>query len=56
MMVKVPIRESGIAITGIRTERGEPRNVNTTRVTMSNASMSVSMTSSIELLTKFVES
>ena len=35
--MKVPISDSGIAITGISTERGEPRNTKTTSVTMSTA-------------------
>ena len=55
-MVKVPISDSGIAIIGISTERGEPRNTNTTSVTISSASTSVRITSWIELLTKSVES
>ena len=53
---KVPISDSGIAMTGISTERGEPRNRNTTAVTISSASIRVRTTSSIELFTKVVES
>ena len=41
IMVKVPISDSGMAMTGISTDRGEPRNTNTTRVTISTASTSV---------------
>ena len=56
IMVKVPISDSGMAITGISTERGEPRKANTTRVTISSASTSERTTSWIELETKSVES
>ena len=55
-MVKVPISDSGIAMTGISTERGEPRKANTTSVTISSASTRVRTTSSIALLTNSVES
>ena len=53
---KVPISDSGMVITGISTERGEPRNAKTTSVTISSASTSVRSTSWIELFTKSVES
>ena len=56
MMVKVPINDSGMATTGISTERGDPRNANTTNVTISTAMTSVRTTSWIALLTKAVES
>ena len=56
MMAKVPISDSGMATTGISTERGEPRKANTTRVTISTASTSVRSTSWMELLTNSVES
>ena len=56
IIVKVPISDSGMAMTGISTERGEPRNRNTTTVTISSASIRVLTTSWIELFTKVVES
>ena len=43
-------------MTGISTERTEPRKAKTTRVTITSASISVRMTSSIELFTNSVES
>ena len=55
MKVKVPTSESGIATTGINTERGEPRKTNTTSVTISTAITSVRTTSWMALLTKSVE-
>ena len=55
IIAKVPTSDSGIATTGITTERGEPRKANTTSVTITNASASVRATSRIELLTKAVE-
>ena len=56
IIVKVPISDSGIAMTGISTDRGEPRKTNTTTVTISTASTSERTTSLIELETKSVES
>ena len=56
IIVKVPISDSGMAMIGISTERGEPRKTNTTRVTISTASTSERITSLIELETKSVES
>ena len=56
IIVKVPTSDSGMATVGISTERSEPRNTNTTRVTMTSASTSVRTTSWIELFTKSVES
>ena len=52
----VPTSDSGMATTGISTERGEPRNTKITRVTISSASIRVFTTSRIELFTKSVES
>ena len=56
MMASVPTKESGMAITGINTERGEPKNAKITTMTMSSASISVTATSWIELLTTRLES
>ena len=56
IIVKVPIIDSGMAMIGISTDRGEPRNANTTRVTINTASTSVVTTSRIELFTNAVES
>ena len=56
IMTKVPTSDSGIATTGIRTERGEPKKTNTTSVTISSASTRVCTTSLIELFTNSVES
>ena len=50
MKVKVPIRDSGIATTGISTERGEPRKTKTTRVRIRTEEQCSNSTSSIELL------
>ncbi len=54
--VKVPTSDSGIATVGIATERTEPRNRNTTKVTISSASTNVRITSLIALFTNSVES
>ena len=56
MMPSVPTRESGIAITGISTERGDPRNAKITSITMTRASIRVTATSWIDAFTKSVES
>ena len=56
IIAKVPISDSGMAMTGISTERTEPRKAKTTRVTITSASISVRITSSIELFTNSVES
>ena len=56
IIAKAPTSESGMATTGITTERGEPRKANTTRVTISTASTRVVTTSWIELFTNSVES
>jgi hypothetical protein len=56
MMAKVPISDSGIATTGMSTERGEPRKAKITSMTMTRASTSVTATSWMELFTKSVES
>ena len=56
IIANAPISESGIAITGISTERGEPRKANTTKVTITIASSSASSTSWIEAFTNSVES
>ncbi len=45
MMPSAPISESGIAITGINTERGDPRNAKITSMTMTRASTRVKTTS-----------
>ena len=54
--VKVPISDSGIVMTGISTDRGEPRKANTTSVTISTVSTSDRATSQIALFTNTVES
>ncbi len=56
IIAKEPISDSGIATTGISTERGEPRKAKTTSVTMASASTRAVTTSSIEAFTKLVES
>ncbi len=56
MITKAPTSDSGIATTGISTERGEPRKANTTMVTISSASNRVLSTSEMALFTNFVES
>ena len=56
MAAKVPISDSGIATTGITTERGEPRKRKTTSVTIRIVSPSERSTSLIELCTNTVES
>ena len=56
IIAKVPISDSGMAMTGMITERTEPRKANTTRVTITSASTRVWITSSIELFTNSVES
>ena len=56
MMPSVPIRDSGMAMTGINTERGDPRKAKITSMTMISASTSVTATSWIEAFTKSVES
>ena len=55
-MMKVPISDSGMATVGISEERTEPRNRNTTRVTMAKASTRLQMTSWIAAFTNSVES
>ncbi len=56
IIAKAPMSESGIATTGISTERGEPRKANTTSVTINSASTSNSTTSRMEAFTNTVES
>ena len=56
MATKVPIKDKGIVMTGMATERGEPRKANTTSVTISTVSPSDRSTSLMELFTKTVES
>ena len=56
IMAKVPISDRGMAITGMITERNDPRKAKTTSVTITSASSRVWITSSIELLTNSVES
>ena len=56
MMVKVPTSDSGIAMVGISAERTEPRNANTTTVTIASASRRLRITSSMALFTNSVES
>ena len=56
IMVKVPTSDKGMATVGITTERTEPRNAKTTRITITSASSSVRMTSLIALFTNSVES
>ncbi|OIQ91262.1 hypothetical protein GALL_268590 [mine drainage metagenome] len=48
--------DSGMATSGMMTERSEPRKTNTTAVTMRMASSRVLTTSSMEALTNLVES
>ena len=45
---KVPIKETGTAIAGIRVERQSPKNKNTTKLTSKNASTKVCNTFSME--------
>ena len=56
MIVKAPTRDSGIATIGMTTDRSDPRNRNTTILTITSASTSVRATSRIAACTKFVES
>ncbi len=56
MIANVPMSDSGIATIGMTTERGEPRNMKMTSITITSASMSVVATSWIELFTNTVES
>ena len=56
IIMKVPISDTGIAIAGITTERNEPRNRKTTKITMTIASTRLRTTSRIELFTKSVKS
>jgi hypothetical protein len=56
IIAKVPTSDSGIATTGMNTERGEPRNRNTTSTTITSASTRLVTTSSIEEVTKALES
>ena len=51
IIVKVPTRDRGIAITGIATERSDPRNRNTTTVTITTACTRVRITSLMALFT-----
>ena len=54
--MNVPTSESGMATVGMTAERTEPRNKNTTTVTIARASARLRMTSSIALCTNSVES
>ena len=45
MIASVPTNESGMATTGISTERGEPKNAKMTHITMNKASINVTATS-----------
>ena len=56
MTAKVPISETGTAISGIRVARKLPRNRNTTITTSTNASSSVCSTSAMLCSTNEVES
>ena len=56
MKMNAPISDSGMASTGISTERGEPKKANTTSVTIISASTSVETTSWIAEFTNLVES
>ena len=56
MMKNVPTRDSGMAMTGMLTERTEARNRKITAVTISRASTRVVTTSRIELFTYRVAS
>ena len=52
----VPISDSGMVTTGMMTARKVPRNRKITAITITTASTSVSLTSSIEALTNFATS
>ncbi len=56
MRKTAPTSETGIATTGMRTERNEPRNRKMTTMTMRSVSASVLRTSSIASWMYFVES
>ena len=56
MTVKVPTMDSGMATSGMIRERNEPRNTNTTTVTIRTASIRVLITSWIDEFTNLVES
>ena len=56
MTKNVPISDSGMATTGITTARGAPRNRKITTVTMISASISVLITSWMELTMNLVAS
>ena len=45
MMASVPTKESGMATTGMSTERGDPKKAKMTHITMIRASISVTATS-----------
>ncbi len=53
---KVPIRDTGMAMPGIRVVRQSPRKTKTTAMTSMIAMIRVSITSSMEALTKLVVS
>ena len=48
MTKKAPIKETGTAKIGIKVERQSPRKINTTKATYKKASLSVSITLSID--------
>ena len=54
--MSVPTSDSGMAIVGMSDERTEPRNKNTTTVTINSASARLRITSLIALCTNSVES
>ena len=54
--MSVPTSDSGMATVGMSDERTEPRNRNTTTVTMASASTRLRITSWIALFTNSVES
>ena len=56
MTKKVPISDSGMAMTGMMTARSVPRNRKMTTVTMTSDSTSVFTTSVMEVLMNSVES
>ncbi len=51
IIMKAPIRDSGMATMGINTLRSEPRNANTTSITITRVCMMVLSTSLIAVLT-----
>ena len=56
IMMKAPISDSGMATIGMITLLSEPRNANTTSITISSVSVMVDWTSAIAAVTNFEES